>query len=181
MSFTLTSPPLGTSRLLSPKSRLKRGTRKTGFASLSSSFSNFFNCYSPRETTSIYANYLRSHFSMSQPKGLRRRARGYLSKLHRASCLEKSHFPFCSPLSSSEFLLAVANFPVSTATGSNALAFSTLKHIRRSDLGFLLHIFNLYWSLPSFLFIWKSSFIIIDSQSASYGAPGLREKSLGAM
>ena len=45
--------------------------------SSSSSSPNFPNCSSPRE--SAYVAYLRSHFSVSQPKALRRRARGYLS------------------------------------------------------------------------------------------------------
>ena len=40
---------------------------------------NFPNCSSPRESASVYAAYLRSHFSVSQPKALRSRARGYLS------------------------------------------------------------------------------------------------------
>ena len=46
----------------------------------SSSFSspNFRNCSSPRESASVYAAYLKSNFSVSQPKALRSRARGYL-------------------------------------------------------------------------------------------------------
>ena len=45
----------------------------------SSSFSpNFPNCSSPRKSASVYAAYLRPHFSVSQPKTLRSRARGYL-------------------------------------------------------------------------------------------------------
>ena len=53
-----------------------------GSPSSSSSSPNFPNCSSPRESTSVYAAYLRSHFSMSQPKALRSRARGYLTELH---------------------------------------------------------------------------------------------------
>ena len=37
------------------------------------------NCSSPRELASVYAAYLRSHFSISQPKALHSRARGYHS------------------------------------------------------------------------------------------------------
>ena len=44
-----------------------------------SSYPNFPNCSSPRELASVYADYLRSHFSVSQAKVLRSRARGYLS------------------------------------------------------------------------------------------------------
>ena len=43
----------------------------------SSSSPNFPNCSSPRESVSVYATYLRSHFSISQPKALRSRGRGY--------------------------------------------------------------------------------------------------------
>ena len=51
----------------------------------SSSSPNFLNCSSPRESASTYATYLRSHFSVSQPKALRNRARGYLTELCRAT------------------------------------------------------------------------------------------------
>ena len=57
-----------------------------GSPSSSSSLPNFPNCSSPRELASVYAGYLRSHFSVSQPKALHSRARGYLSELHRATC-----------------------------------------------------------------------------------------------
>ena len=48
-----------------------------GSSSSCSSSPNFPNCSSPRELASVYATYLRSHFSVSQPKALRSRARGY--------------------------------------------------------------------------------------------------------
>ena len=57
-----------------------------GSPSSFSSSPNFPNCSSPRESASVYAAYLRSHFSVSHPKALRSRARGYLSELHRATC-----------------------------------------------------------------------------------------------
>ena len=58
--------------------------------SSSSSFApNFPNCSSLRQLASVFANYLRSNFSVSQPKALRSRARGYLSELHRATCPEE--------------------------------------------------------------------------------------------
>ena len=56
-------------------------------AGSSSSSPNFPNCSSPRESASVYAAYLRSHFSISQPKALRSRARGHLTELRRATCL----------------------------------------------------------------------------------------------
>ena len=57
-----------------------------GSPSSSSSSPSFPNCSSPRKTASIYAAYLISHFSVSQPKALRSRARGYLSELRQATC-----------------------------------------------------------------------------------------------
>ena len=39
-----------------------------GSPSSSSSSSNFPNCFSPRESTSVYAAYLRSHLFISQPE-----------------------------------------------------------------------------------------------------------------
>ena len=50
-------------------------------SSSSSSSRNFPNCSSPRDSASVYAAYLRSHFSVSQPKALLSGARGYLTKL----------------------------------------------------------------------------------------------------
>ena len=51
-----------------------------GSPSSSSSSLNFLNCSSPRESASVYATYLRSHFSVFQPKALCSRPRGYLSE-----------------------------------------------------------------------------------------------------
>ena len=52
-----------------------------GSPSSSLSSPNFPNCFSPRESVLVYAAYLKSHFSVSQPKALRSRAKGYLSEL----------------------------------------------------------------------------------------------------
>ena len=88
---------------LSPKSNSKSVHSVlcsiAGSPALSSSSPNFPNCSSPRELALVYAAYLRSHFSVSQPKTLRSRARGYLSQLHHATCLEESCSSFCSPFS----------------------------------------------------------------------------------
>ena len=62
-----------------------------GSPSSFSSSTNFPNCSSSRESASVYAAYLRSHFSISQPKALRSRARGYLSELRHATCPVESH------------------------------------------------------------------------------------------
>ena len=132
-----------------------------GSPSSSSSSPNFPNCSSPRESASIYAAYLRSHFSVSQPKALRSRARGYPSELRRATSSEKSHLSFCSPFSLAEFLAAASNLPSSTATGPDKVAYLVLNHLPRSGMDFLLYIFNLFRSLHSFSSIWKTSSIIL--------------------
>ena len=103
---------------------------------------------------------MRSHFSVSQPKALRSRARGYLSELRRATCPEKSHSSFCSHFSHAEFHAAASNLSSSTVTGPDKVAYLMLKHLPRSGMDFLLHIFNLSWSLHSFPSIWKTSSII---------------------
>ena len=126
----------------------------------SSSSPNFPNCSSPRESALVYAAYLRSHFSVSQPKILRSRARDYLSELRRATCPEESHSSFCSPFSPAEFLSAASNLSSSTATGPDKVAYSILKHLPCSGMDFLLHIFNLSWILHFFPSIWKTSSII---------------------
>ena len=131
-----------------------------GSPSSSSSSPNFLNCSSPRESASVYAACLRSHFSVSQPRALRSRARGYLTELRQATCLEESHSSFCSSFSLAEILAAASNLSSSSATGPDKVAYPMLKHIPRSGMDFLLHIFNLSWSLHSFPSIWKTSSII---------------------
>ena len=132
-----------------------------GSPSSSSSSPNFPNCSSPRELALVYAAYLRSHFSISQPKALRSRARGYLTELHRATCPVESHSSFCSPFSPAEFLAAASNLSSSIATGLDKVAYPMLKHLPHSGMDFLLHIFNLSWSSHSFPSIWKTSSIIL--------------------
>ena len=102
-----------TSSSLSTKSNLKtvysllRSIAGSPF--LSSYYLNFPNCSSPRESTSVNAAYLKSHFSVSQPKALRSRAKGYLPELRRATCQEESHSSFSSPFSFIELLAAGSN------------------------------------------------------------------------
>ena len=131
-----------------------------GSPSSSSSSPNFPNCSSPRESGLVYAAYLRSHFSVSQPKALRSRAIGYLSDLRPATCSEESHSFFCSLFSLAEFLAAASNLSSSTATGPDKVAYPMLKHLPRSGMDFLLYIFNFSWSLHSFPSSWKTSSII---------------------
>ena len=120
----------------------------------------FLNCSSPKKSASVYAAYLESHFSVSQPKVLRSKARGYLSELHRAMCPEDSHSSFCSPFTLAQFDAAASNRSSSTATGPDKVAYSMLKHLPLSGMDFLFHIFNLSWSSHSFPSIWKTAFII---------------------
>ena len=131
-----------------------------GSPSSSSSSPNFPSCSSPRESASVFAAYLRSHFSVSQPKTLRSRARGYLTELRRATCPVESHSSFCSPFSLAEFLAAAFILTSSTATGPDKVAYPMLKHLPRFGMDFLLYIFNLSWSSHSFPSIWKTSSII---------------------
>ena len=122
---------------------------------------NFPNSSSSRESASVYADYLRSHFSVSQPKALRSGARSYFSELRRPMCPEESHSSFCSPFSPAEFFAAASKLSSSTATGPNKVAYPMLKHLPRSGMDFLLHIFNLFWSSHSFPSIWKTSSIYL--------------------
>ena len=149
---------------LSPKSNPKsvHFLLRSIAGSLSSSPSspNFPNCSSLRESASVYASYLRSYFSVSRPKALPSRARSYLSELRRATCPVESHSSFCSPSSPAEFLAAVSNLSSSTATGPDKVAYPMLKHLLCSGMDFLLHIFNLSWTLHFFPSIWKTSSII---------------------
>ena len=76
-----------TCSFLSPKSNPKSvHSFLCSIAGSPSSSPNFSNCSSPKESASVYAAYLRSHYSVSQPKAMRSRARGYLSELRRATC-----------------------------------------------------------------------------------------------
>ena len=88
-----------------------------GSSSSSSSSPNFPNCSSPRESASVYAAYLRSHFSVSQPKALRSRARGYFCKLRRATCSVESHLSFYSSCFPAEFHASTSKLSSSTTTG----------------------------------------------------------------
>ena len=143
-----------------PKSVHSLLRSNVGSPSLSSSSPNFPNCSSPMESASVYAAYVRSHFSVSQPKAMRSRTRGYLSELRRATCPEASHSSFCSPFTPAEFFAAASNLSSPTVTGPDKVAYPMLKHLPRSGMDFLLHIFNLSWSSHSFPSIWKTSSII---------------------
>ena len=88
---------------LSPKSNPKSVysllRSVAGSPSTSSSFPNLPNSSPSMESALVFADYLRSHFSISQAKALRSRAKGSLSELRRATSLKESHLSFCSPFS----------------------------------------------------------------------------------
>ena len=153
----LTSPLLDAPRQSLPRPRLRHGrrlallfhpnqTRKlyTLFFALSLALLpclpplHFPNCSSPGESASLYAAYLRPHISVSQPKTLRSRARGYLTELRRATCPEEYHSSFCSPFSPTELLAAASNLSSSTATGPDKVAYPMLQHFPRSGTDFLI-------------------------------------------
>ena len=121
---------------------------------------SFPNCSSPEQSASVYASYLKSHFSVSQPKALRSRAKGYLYDLRHSHCPPDIHTSFCSPFSVSEFHTAVASLSSSTATGPDKVAYPMLKHLPQTGVSLLLHIFDMSWSTHTFPSIWKSSCII---------------------
>ena len=54
----------------------------------------FPNCSSPSESVSVFAGYLRFHFSVSQSKALRSRARGYFSELCKPHAWRSLIHPF---------------------------------------------------------------------------------------
>ena len=161
---------------LSPKSNSKTVYSVlysvAGSSSSSSSSPNFPSCSSPRESASVYAAYLRSNFSVYQPKVLHSRARGYLSELRRATCPKESHLSFCSPFSPAEFHAAAYNLSSTTPTGLDQVAYAMLKHLSPSGMDFLLHIFNLSRTLHSFFSIWRiSSIISIEKMGKSFDFP----------
>ena len=114
---------------------------------------------SPWESASVFTDYLRSHFSVSQPKALRSRARGYLIKLRQTTCTEESHSSFCFPFSPAELLAAASNLTSSPAAGRNKVTYRMLKHLPLSGMDFLFHIFNFSLSWQPFPSIWKTSSI----------------------
>ena len=152
----LTSPLLDAPRQSLPRPRLRHGRRLallfhlgltlnlyTLFFALSLAhlprlppLLTFLTVLLPRESASVYAAYLRLHFSVSYPKALRSRARGYLTELRRATCLEESHSSFCSPFSLAEFFATASNLSSSTAIGPNKVAYPMLKHLPRSGMDF---------------------------------------------
>ena len=113
---------------LSPKSNPKAVyslfRSVTGYSSSSSSSPNFPNCFSPRESALVFADYLRPHFFVTQPNALRCRASGYFSELAEPRALWSLTRPFAllslplkflrlPPTSSRPLPLAQTKLPIS--------------------------------------------------------------------
>ena len=122
-------------------------------AGSSSSSPNFPNCSSPRKSATVYADYLRSHFSVSQPEAT-------FPSSAEPRALRSLTRPFALPSPPAEFLEPASNLSSSTATGPDKVVYPMLKHLPRSGMDFLLHIFNRSWTSHSFPSIWKTSSII---------------------
>ena len=152
---------------LSPKSNPKSvHSLLRSIAGSSSSSPNFPNCTSPSESASVHAAYLRSHFFVSQPKTLRGRARGYLSKLRQATCSEESYSSFCFPFSPAELLAVAFKLLSSTAAGPDKVAYPILKHPSSLWYGFSSS------HLQSFLDFAFLSFHLEDIFCYSYSQDG---------
>ena len=109
----------------------------------SSSSPNFPNCSSPRESVSVYAAYLRSHFSVSQPKACVAEPESTFLSSAEPRALRSLIRPFALFSLPAEFLAAAFNLSSSTATDPDQVAYPVLRHLPRSGMDFLLHIFNL--------------------------------------
>ena len=167
----LSSPLLDAPRQSSPKPRLRHGRRLALLFHLGLTLSLYTLFFAlslallpPLLISQLFFSqgigFGLCRFSVSQPKALRRRARGYLSELRRATCPKESHWSFCSPFSPAEFHAAAFNLSSPAGTGLDKVAYPMLKQLPRSGMDFLLHIFNLSWSSHSFHSIWTTSSII---------------------
>ena len=84
----------------------------------------------------------------------------------------ESHSSFCSPFTLAEFLAAASNLSSSIATGPDKVAYPMLKHLPRSGMDFVLHIFNFSWSSHSLPSVWKASSIIpIQKMGKPFDSP----------
>ena len=69
-------------------------------------------------------------------------------------------------------LAVLSRLSSSTVIGPDKVSYPMLKHLPRFGMVFLLHIFNLFWSLHSFPSIWKTSSInIIHKMGKPFDSP----------
>ena len=172
----LTSPLLHAPRQSSPWPRLRHGRRLALFhpnltLNLFTLFFALLLALLPRLpplltflTALLPGNRLRSMPLTCDPTFLflsqRLCVAGYLTGLRQSTCPVESRSSFCSPFSLAEFFAAASNLFSSTSTGPDKVSYPMLKHLPRSGMDFLFHIFNLSWSSHSFPSIWKTSSII---------------------
>ena len=137
-----------------PKSVYSLFRPVAGSFSSSSSSPDFANCYSPRESARRLPKIPLFCFSAKGP----------------AKQSQRLPFPALPSLVPGEVSLVLllsllplavaSNLSSFTDTGADKVAYSMLKHLPRSGMDFVLHIFNLSWSSHSFPSIWKTSSII---------------------
>ena len=111
----------------------------------------FAYCFSLMGLASVYADYQRSRFYMSQSITLRTRARGCSSVLRRAFCLEGSHLYFCCLTKPSEYLEASANLFSSVLSPTPTNQFALFSHTKASLL-FCIDVFLYTVNLSSSLY-----------------------------
>ena len=156
---------------LSPKSNPKFVySLLCSVADSSSSSFNFASCSSPRESLSVFVDYLRSHFSVSQPKATFPSS-AEPRVLRFLSCC------FAPPSYMLNFLRLPQTSHRSLPPTLTKLPI-TLKHLPHSGTNFPLHIFNPAFFLPSerhvllFLSItWESFSTLLLSSILSLSPP----------
>ena len=144
---------------LSPKSNPKSVHYLLRSIAGSSSSPNFPNCSYPRESALGYAAYLRSHFSVSQTSCVAEPEATSLSSA-KPRALWSLTCPFALLSLSLNFMRLPPTSPRPLPLAQTKVAYPMLKHLPRSAMDFLLHIFNLFWSSHFFPSIWKTSSII---------------------
>ena len=141
---------------LSPKSNPKSVcSLLCSITGSSSSSSNFPNCSSPRESSFSFHQLpeIPLFLSPSQRPCITKPEATFPSSIEPSVLRSFTRlFALPSPLNFLQLLL--------TATGPGKAAYLRLKHLPRLGMDFLLHIFNLSWTLHSFSSIWKIFFII---------------------
>ena len=75
------------------------------------------------------------------------------------------------PFFPTEFLAAATDLFSFTTTDLGKVVYYILMHLPRCGMDFLLHIFNLSWSLHSFPSIWKTSIIPIHKMGKPLDSP----------
>ena len=85
-----------------------------------------------------------------------------MNELRKASCEDASslHNSFCFPFSLAELSIAICKLSSSTASGSDQIAYSLLKHLPEPAQLLLLSLFNRSWSSHTFPSCWKPTTII---------------------